>query len=101
MSQGRLIRINPDFELADSSHGAVSTSIIPIKENALSALEKIDEAMKAIQKAEAEETAAVEAAKAGKRTPATEAWQRAEGALRRAAAAKALAEGTKERQAFR
>jgi hypothetical protein len=139
--------INPDFELADSSHGAVSTSIIPIKEGALSgqsvaslgidihlpdvlgfrhcrwfdslsrkrrrtvslthtratfsALEKIDAAMVAIRKAEAEEAAAVLAAKAGQRTPATEAWQRAEGALRRAAAAKALAESTKERAAFR
>ena len=101
MGQGRLIRINPDFELADSSHGAVSTSIIPIKEGALSALVKIDAAMVEIQKAEAEESAAVEAAKAGRRTPATEAWQRAEGALRRAAAAKALAERTKERSAFR
>jgi NAD-dependent SIR2 family protein deacetylase len=91
-----------DFELADSSHGAVSTSIIPIKEGALSALKKIDSAMAEITKAEAAEAAAAKAgaeaasARAGgqqqrARTPANLAWKRAEGALRKAAAAKSRA----------
>jgi hypothetical protein len=45
MGSARLIRINPDFELADSSHAAVATSIISIKDSALSALQKIDASM--------------------------------------------------------
>jgi len=101
MGQARLIRINPDFELADSSHGAVSTSIIPIKENALSALKKIDCAMKSIKPDWAAAAAAAAAAATGSKkqvdtdarngsggrakTPATVAWKRAEATLRKAA----------------
>ena len=104
MGQARLIRINPDFELADSSHGAVSTSIIPIKENALSALQKIDCAMQAIKSdwtaaAGGKAAAATGASKlvdsdarnsGGVRlmTPATLGWKRAEATLRKAALAK-------------
>ena len=43
MGQARLIRINPDFELADSKHSAVVTSTIPIRSGAGDALRKIDE----------------------------------------------------------
>jgi hypothetical protein len=53
MGQGRLIRINPDFEGADSNHPTVSTSIISIKETALAALRKIDRAMQSMVAAEA------------------------------------------------
>ena len=48
MGQARLIRINPDFERADSSNAAVSTSIISIKDSGLAALQKIDAAMVAL-----------------------------------------------------
>eukprot|EP01051_Picozoa_sp_SAG22_P014347 SAG22_NODE_1728_length_3710_cov_1.760731_2_plen_82_part_00 len=58
--QARLVRINPDFELADSSHASLVYSMVSIKEQALPALRKIDEQLRALQ-AEAEAAAAAAA----------------------------------------
>ena len=69
MGQARLIRINPDFELADSKHPAVVTSTIPIRSGAGDALRKIDDAMGAIIAARERD------AKVAK---ARSAWQQAE-----------------------
>ena len=59
MGQARLIRINPDFELADSKHSAVVTSTIPIRSGAGDALRKIDDAMSAIIAARERDAAAL------------------------------------------
>ena len=55
LGQAKLIRINPDFELADSSHASLVYSMISIKEAALPALRKINEQLSNLDSSASEE----------------------------------------------